>query len=93
MRTHVKFTCVNEIETMYERPRVNMKVERGPTFAFTRDLPYIVFFLFTRIKIYVRTQVKITRQWKSTFSEYATKTGTTNTSGIPKNKAKFFTPE
>ena len=33
----VKFTCVNEIEAMYERPRVNTKVERGSTFTFTRD--------------------------------------------------------
>ena len=44
MRTHLKFTFVNEIAAMYERPRVNMKVERGSTFTFTRDLPYIVFF-------------------------------------------------
>ena len=55
LRTHVKFTLVNEIEVMYERPRVNVKVERGSTFTFTRDLPYIVSILFTRVnKIYVR---------------------------------------
>ena len=27
VQTHVKFTRVNEIEAMYERPRVNVKVE------------------------------------------------------------------
>ena len=47
---------------MYERPRVNVNVERGSTFTFTRDLLYIVSVLFTRTKIYVRTHVKITRQ-------------------------------
>ena len=36
--------------------RVNLKVGRGSTFTFTRDLPYIVY------KIYVRTQAKITQQ-------------------------------
>ena len=38
MRTHVKGTCLNEIEAMYERPRVNVKFERGSTFTYTRDL-------------------------------------------------------
>ena len=53
--THLKFTLVNKIEAMYERPRVNVKVERGSTFTFTRDLPYILSTLFTRVnKIYVR---------------------------------------
>ena len=47
---HVKFTSVNEIKAMYERPRVNVKVERGSTFTFTRDFPYIVSILFTRVK-------------------------------------------
>ena len=57
MQTHVKFRRINEIEAMYERPSVNVKVERGPTFTFTRDLPYIVSILFTRVKftcVYVR---------------------------------------
>ena len=34
---------------MYERSRVNGKVERGSTFTLSRDLPYIVFILFTRV--------------------------------------------
>ena len=51
VRTHIKFT-----------PGVTVKVERGSTFTFTRDLPCIVSFLFTR----VRAHVKTTRQWKST---------------------------
>ena len=45
---------------MYERLRINVKVERGSTFKFTRELPCIVSILFTR--------GKITRQWKSTFT-------------------------
>ena len=56
VRTHVNFTRVNKIEVMYDRPRVNVKVERGSTFAFTRDLPYIAFTSFTRVKFtYVST--------------------------------------
>ena len=45
---------------MYERLRINVKVQRGSTFKFTRELPCIVSILFTR--------VKMTRQWKSTFT-------------------------
>ena len=42
MRKHAKFThVINEIEVMCERPRVNVKAERGSSFTFTRDLPYI----------------------------------------------------
>ena len=44
---------------MYERPPVNVKVERGSTFTYTRDLPYIVSDF-----IYVRMHGKITQQWK-----------------------------
>ena len=35
---------------MYERPRVNVKVERGSTFTFTRHLPCIVSILFTHVQ-------------------------------------------
>ena len=42
---------------MYERPRVNVNVERGSTFSFTRGLPYIVSISFTRVKFTcVRTE-------------------------------------
>ena len=41
---------------MYERPRVNVKVEQGVTFMFTRDLPYIASNIFTR-NFYARTHV------------------------------------
>ena len=58
MRTHV-----NTIEAMYERPRVNVIVERGSTFTFMRGLSYIASIFF-----YARTQGKITWWWKSTFS-------------------------
>ena len=43
-------TRVNIIEAMDKRPRVNGKVERGSTFTFTRDLPWMAGVLFTRIK-------------------------------------------
>ena len=50
--THVNFTrVVNEIEAMYERPRVNVKLERGSTLTFTRDLSNIVSILFTRVNL------------------------------------------
>ena len=55
---------------MYGRSDVNVKVERSSTFTFTRGFSYIVSILFTHVKpvkVYVRTHVKITRQWKSTF--------------------------
>ena len=50
MRTHVNFTRVNKIEVMYDRPRVNVRVKRGSTFAFTRNVPYITSISFTRVK-------------------------------------------
>ena len=34
-----KFICVNEIEAMHERSRVNVKVEPRSTFMLTRDRP------------------------------------------------------
>ena len=46
----VIFPCVNEIEAMYERSRMNVKVQRGSTFTYTRDTPYIFSILFTRVK-------------------------------------------
>ena len=46
MRTHVNFTRVTKIEMMYERPHVNVKVERDSTFTFTRYLRYIASILF-----------------------------------------------
>ena len=54
--------CVNKIETMYEKRRVNVKVEPRSTFTFTSDLPYVVSNLFTHvkpIKVYFRMHVKI----------------------------------
>ena len=35
----VNFTCVNKIEAMYGRSRVNVKVEPRSIFTFTRTLP------------------------------------------------------
>ena len=62
MRMHV-----NEIEAMYERPRVNSKVERGPTFTFKRDIKYIVSILFKsaynfRLHIFLTTFLEIAVQ-------------------------------
>ena len=42
--------CVNKLETMYGRSDVNVKVERGSTFTFTRGFSYIVSILFTHVK-------------------------------------------
>ena len=50
VRRRVKLTRVNKIEAMYERPRVNVKVERGSTFAFTFGLSFIASILFARVK-------------------------------------------
>ena len=47
----MKVARVNRIEVMYERPRVNVKVEQDSTFVFTRDFTYIASILFTRVKI------------------------------------------
>ena len=57
---HVKFTCINEIQAIYGRPRLKVKVQRGSTFTFKGDLPYITSISFKR--------VKITQQWKSPFT-------------------------
>ena len=57
---------------MYERPRVNVKVKRGSTLTYTRDLRHNVYFIYA-CKIYVRTHGKITRQWKSTLRRNAEK--------------------
>ena len=50
MRDHVNFTRVNEIEAMYGRSRVNVKVERSSTFTFTRGLSNTASILLTRVK-------------------------------------------
>ena len=50
VRAHVNFTRVNIIEVMCKRPRLNGKVDRGSTFTFTRDLPYMSCIIFTRVK-------------------------------------------
>jgi len=47
VQTLVKFTRINEIEAMYGRSRVNVKVEPRSTLTFAPDLPYIVSILFT----------------------------------------------
>ena len=75
IRCRVIFPCVNEIVAMYERPRVNVKVERGLTFTFTHDLRYIASILFTHVKFtWLRIHAKITWQWKSTL-RHVTLTG------------------
>ena len=57
MRSHVNFTRVNKIETMYGRSRVNVKVEPRSTFKFTPGLSYIASSSFTRVNFRcVRTE-------------------------------------
>ena len=50
---------------MHERPRVNVKVERGLTFTFTRDLPYIASNLFTHVMFTRVRTYRIRRQWNT----------------------------
>ena len=79
---------------MFRRPRENVKVERGSTFTFTRDLSYnAVAILFTHVKpvkVYVltHTYVKITRQWKSTFKDSKV-SAVLVCSSLQKPKSKF----
>ena len=47
--THVNFTRLNKIETMYERSRVNVKVEPRSTFTFTCGLSYIASISFRHV--------------------------------------------
>ena len=61
----VKLTRVNKIEAMHERPRVHVRIERFNFYVYVRPSIYCLYFVYAR-KIYVRTQVKITRQWKFT---------------------------
>ena len=57
MRSHVNFTRVNKIETLYGRSRVNLKVEPRSTFTFTPGLSYIDSSSFTRVNFRcVRTE-------------------------------------
>ena len=76
VRTHVNFTPVNTVRTMYGKSRVSVNVEQGSTFTFARDLPYIFSISFTRAYLTcifdVRSQGKITRLWKSTLSQKCT---------------------
>ena len=51
VRTHLKLTCLNETDAMYERPSVNVKVEQGSTFTYTHDLLYIVSIFFTPVRL------------------------------------------
>ena len=53
---------------MSGRLRAKVKVVPHLTFTFWPNLSYIASIIFTRIKIYVRTHVKLTQQWKSTLS-------------------------
>ena len=67
VRTHVNFTRVNTIETMYGRLRVNVKVEPVLNFhVCARPFIHGLFFIYAR-KFYVRSHGKNTRQWKATF--------------------------
>ena len=52
-------------EAMYEGSRVNVKDERGSTLSLRAALHTLPLF-YLRTSIYAGTNVKITRQWKST---------------------------
>ena len=72
VRTDVKFTCVNEIEALYERLRVQVKVDRGSTFTFTHDLLHNASILFTHLKITrqrtIHLYLKLTKKSRIIFS-------------------------
>ena len=59
LQAHVKSTCVNKIEALYERPRGNIKGDRGSTFMSTREHPCIVSISFTRVKCLRRLKVVV----------------------------------
>ena len=53
---HVIFTRINEIEAIYERSRVNVKVEPCSYFTLTSDLSCIASILFADVRFtHVRT--------------------------------------
>ena len=59
VRTYVNFTRVNIMEPKYERAQVNVKVERGSTFTFTRNVPDIASKLRKHEKVTRGSQVII----------------------------------
>ena len=62
MRTHLNFTGLNKIETVYERSSVKVKVEPRSTFTFYA-WPFIhYFYVIYALKFYVRSHGKIMRQ-------------------------------
>ena len=64
--SRVIFTCVNEIEAMYERLWVNAKIEPSFNFyVYAQTFIHSLYFINVR-KINARTHVKITRLWKPT---------------------------
>ena len=46
----VNFKCVNKIEAMHGRSRVNVKFEPCSTFTFARDLSYMDSISFTSVR-------------------------------------------
>lgn len=50
----VEFVCVNKIETMYKRSRVNLKVKTRSPFMLSRDTSHIASVLFLRHEIKLR---------------------------------------
>ena len=68
----VKLMHVNEIEAMYGRSCVNVKVEPRSTFMLTCSLLTLTHFIYAH-KFYVFWHGKILRQWKSTLTQYQSK--------------------
>ena len=63
MRAHVDLMRVNKIKAMHGRSRVHVKVEPRSTITFTVGL--LCLYFINGGKIFERSNVKITRQWKS----------------------------
>ena len=63
MRAYARKMCVNKMETVSERLRVNIGLSRFDRLlsVYVHNLPYIASILFTRVK-FIWTHVKIMRQ-------------------------------
>ena len=49
--TRVKFTCVYEVQEMYEKAAWKRKVEQGSSLTFTRRLPYIALYYLRALNL------------------------------------------
>ena len=77
---------------MYDRPRINVKVEQGSTFTYKRDLPYIVSILFSRLRVVPHFSSGIVERAKPSARENHPREKRRHAAGREKNEKseKFF---